>query len=78
MISFIPDNSAVLLKLVTSLVLTDDSEAQGEHGKCCDAKANGRCQKTALINMSVMLKHHDQVDLPSIQALLMRRKGMDR
>ena len=33
MISIILDDSVVLLKFVTSLVLTDDSEAQDKHSK---------------------------------------------
>ena len=48
MISIILDDRAVLLKLVASLVLTDDGEAQSKHSECRDAKANGSCQEAAL------------------------------
>lgn len=48
MITLILNDSAVLLKLIASLVFTDDSEAQCEHSECRNAKANGRCQEAAL------------------------------
>ena len=54
MISVIMDNSAIMLKLITSLVLTDDSEAQSKHSECRNTEADCRCQKAALINILVM------------------------